>query len=363
VKDFTNFTVYNLEVMSLLVYGILSENTVNLNHIAESLPYWAQNSSLYKRFIRFFDKKMDLRGVGLFLLRRFLWLLFQRFKKIKLYLIIDRHEWHYGRKVNNLLTVMIYEPRLGIGIPIQVLDLNSRGNSSFLERELVLEEIYNILRDYLGRDLVELEVLGDREFIGEEWEEYTGKRFGNYTLRVRRDYEVKEGRRVGEIFEDMCRGEVRDIRRDGWRIVIKRLESSSDRRDECLALVTLDMESDAEEIIDRYRARWWIERMFFNMESNGFKISETHFRDSSKVEMLFYVMAICYYISEVVGKVLEKIGEEGRRSVFLRGVRKLKRLLRGILVREVEKIWEILLEYERKLRNDLVFALVAKGVQ
>ncbi len=99
---------------------------------------------------------------------------------------------------------MVYEPRLGIGIPIQVLDLNSRGDSSFSERELVLEEIYNILRDYLERDLVELEVLGDREFIGEEWEEYIGK------------------------------------------------------------------------------------------------------RDSIKVEMLFYVMAICYYISEVVGHALEQ---------------------------------------------------------
>jgi len=53
--------------MSLLVYGILSENTVNLNHIAESLPYWAKNDSLYKRFIRFLDKKIDLRGKSDFL--------------------------------------------------------------------------------------------------------------------------------------------------------------------------------------------------------------------------------------------------------------------------------------------------------
>ena len=83
--------------------------------------------------------------MGLFLLKRFLALLFQVYKnKIKLYLIIDRHEWHYGKKVNNLLTVMIYEPRLKVGVPIQALDLDSKGNSSFLVRKLVLEEIYNI---------------------------------------------------------------------------------------------------------------------------------------------------------------------------------------------------------------------------
>jgi len=350
--------------MSLLVYGILSENTVNLNHIAESLPYWAKNGSLYKRFIRFFDKKMDLRGVGLFLLKRFLFLLFQVLKKkIKLYLIIDRHEWHYGKKVNNLLTVMIYEPSLNIGLPIQAIDLNIKGNSSFFERELLLEEIYKVLREPLEKDLIEVEVLGDREFLGEEWEDYLGKKFGAYTLRVRKDYRVVGERTVGDIFEEMVSGEVREIRRDGWRVVIKRLEGRNDRRDECLALVTLDMESEAEEVIERYRDRWRTERMYFNMESNGFRISKTHFRDSSKIEMLFYVMVICYYLSEVVGKVKEKIGDEGRKSVFLRGLRKLKRILRGILVREVEKIWDILLEYERRLRNELIFALVAKGVQ
>ncbi len=62
----------------------------------------------------------------------------------------------------------------------------------------------------------------------------------------------------------------------------------------------------------------------------------------------------------------ESFGEDRRRrqeECIFKRVRKLKRLLRGILVKEVEKIWEILLEYERKLRNDLVFALVAKGVQ
>ena len=69
------------------------------------------------------------------------------------------------------------------------------------------------------------------------------------------------------------------------------------------------------------------------------------------------------YLSEVVRKVKEKIGDESKSSIFLKGLRELKRILKGILVREVEKIWEILLEYEKKLRNELIFVLVAKGVQ
>lgn len=92
-------------------------------------------------------------------------------------------------------------------------------------------------------------------------------------------------------------------------------------------------------------------------------MSKTHFRDSSKVEMLFYVMGICYYISEVAGKIGEKAGDSGRKSVFLRGLRELKRVLRGILVIEIEKIWEIILEYEKNFRKEMIFLLVAKGVQ
>jgi len=60
--------------------------------------------------------------------------------------------------------------------------------------------------------------------------------------------------------------------------------------------------------------------MFYNVESNGFKVSETHFRSTIKIEMLFYVVAISYYLSEVVGKISEELRGERRRSVFLKGV-------------------------------------------
>jgi len=352
--------------MTLLIYGFLSEHTSNLMHIADSLPYWAKNSSLYRRFTRFFESRRDLRGIGLFLLDKILVLLkpvFKEVRKVKIYLIIDRHEWHYGKKVNNLLVVSIYIPLVGIGVPIQVLDLDRRGNSSFEERELVLEEVYRKLREYIDKGLVEVEVLGDREFIGEEWEDYIGSRFGGYVIRVRKDYEVKDGVRVGDIFRDMERGEIRDIRRDGWRVIVKKLEEVEGRRDSCLALVTIDMGSEAEEVVERYKDRWKIERMFLNLESNGFRLGKTHLRESSKIEMLFYILSVCYYLSEVAGKLMEIEGVRGRKSVFLKGFRTIKRKLRGILVIEVEKIWELMMNFEEELSKHLPSNLAIKGVQ
>jgi len=59
------------------------------------------------------------------------------------------------------------------------------------------------------------------------------------------------------------------------------------------------------------------------MESNGFRISDTRFRDSSKVEMLVYILAICYYLSEVAGRLNEKEWMKGKKSIFLVGSRRV----------------------------------------
>ena len=203
--------MYGLETMTLLIYGFIPEHTSSLMQVADSVPYHAKPSSLYRRFTRFFESKKDLRGIGLFLLEKIFVLLkpyFKKCKKARIYLIIDRHEWHYGEKINNLLVVSIYIPSVNIGFPVQVLDLDRKGNSSTEERKLVLGEVYRVLKGYMDEGLVEVEVLGDREFIGEEWSEYIGSKFGGYIIRVKKDYEVKDGKLVEDIVRDMGEGEV-----------------------------------------------------------------------------------------------------------------------------------------------------------
>ncbi len=50
-----------------------------------------------------------------------------------------------------MLAVTIYIPFVRIGFPVQVLDLGRKGNSSFEERELVIEEIYRKLKGYIDK--------------------------------------------------------------------------------------------------------------------------------------------------------------------------------------------------------------------
>ena len=61
---------------------------------------------------------------------------FKKGKKVKIYVIIDRHEWYYGKKVNNLLVVFVY-----MSFPVQVLDLDRKMNSP-------LEKLWELTREF-----------------------------------------------------------------------------------------------------------------------------------------------------------------------------------------------------------------------
>jgi len=52
-----------------------------------------------------------------------------------------------------------------------------------------------------------------------------------------------------------------------------------------------------------------------------------------------------------------------KKSIFLVGFRGVKRIFREIFLREIERIWEILVEFESRFRMDLAFDLVTKSVQ
>lgn len=78
-------------------------------------------------------------------------------------------------------------------------------------------------------------------------------------------------------------------------IVISRLDEVSGRRDVCLAVLTDDYESSCYMILDDYGLRWKIERAFFNIESNGWEVRRTHLKCAKRVEMMFYIILVCYF--------------------------------------------------------------------
>ena len=118
-----------------MIEGILKARTVNLKDVVTKVNYSSNVDSLYRRFQRLFQKEMEFCGIGIFLLQSFLKMYFIAFHTpIKIYLSIDRHEWNYGSKTNNLLVAHLFEPITGIDFPVSVIDLDRHGNSSTLDR-------------------------------------------------------------------------------------------------------------------------------------------------------------------------------------------------------------------------------------
>ena len=210
-------------------------------------------------------------------------------------------------------------------------EMNLVGNGLF-SKEL-LEDVLWYLRPLIREGRLEVTLMGDREFLGEKWEEFLAVHDLDYLLRVRRDYRLPDGTAVEEIYSRLKVGGTSEIKVDGWRLIVHRLESCTGRRDDCLALITLDTRSSASLLLKKYRRRWMIERGFFNMNTNGFEIKRTRITSPARLEMLVYLMMFCYFLVMVVGLLREqlygvRIKKHGHRatSVFLNGLRTLLRM-------------------------------------
>jgi len=81
------------------------------------------------------------------------------FHNQSLYLTVDRTNWKWGEKNLNILTLgIVYK---GAAIPVYWLVLNKQSNSNQRERIALLQRF---IRQF-GRS----GILGEREFIGNQW--------------------------------------------------------------------------------------------------------------------------------------------------------------------------------------------------
>lgn len=334
------FTHYNSVTISYLIEGILKARTTNLAEIVHHIDYDGLSSSLYKQFQRFFRKEMEIGGLSFYLVEDFINTLLSVFhKRLHLYLSIDRHNWKFGSKDNNLLAVHLFEPTTGIDFPVHVLDLNHAGNSSTFSRIKILNDISCFLEPYINASQIRVTVLGDREFIGNDWQEYLQLNFNSSVLRLKRSFTMDNGLTVAEVYNNLSINEIYEYTNDTYKIVIKRLPPIKGRRDSCLALISYDKSLSVRRILSIYKIRWGIERAFFNLESNGFNTRDTHLDKPKRIEMMVFILFACYYFSVITGYLnsLERripVKNHGYKamSLFLSGRRFLCGLLNKYII-------------------------------
>ena len=228
-------------------------------------------------------------------------------KRRKWDVIFDRTNWKLGKQHLNILFLAVRLNGIAVPILFKFLKDKKSGNSNQEDRKELIKKFIKIFgKKCLGT------ILGDREFIGQEWMNWMNKEGLDYCIRLKEGWckvtppngcsmEIKHcfvGLKKGqEIRLGLCQlGEGKETvhccitgmrnEQGEWIIVAH----SEGLRDPC----------------GLYKERWRIESMFKAMKSSGFNLEDTHITFPERLECLIGILsivcAICYKSGEIIVK-------------------------------------------------------------
>jgi len=188
-----------------MLLALVRLKRMNLTQLALAFASQAKPKSRYRRLQRFFQEAVfDYDAIARLIMQMF------EFYEKSYYLTLDRTNWKWGEKNLNILTLgIVYK---GAAIPVYWLVLNKQGNSNQRERIALLQRF--IAR--FGRQGI-LGVLGDREFIGDQWWQWLSDQDIPYLIRMKENQLLTacpgQERPVRSLFADLDVGKSRALRK------------------------------------------------------------------------------------------------------------------------------------------------------
>src|SRR5690606_9364018 len=162
-----------LFTLAALVLALVRFRTTNLARLCLALPGRAHETSAYRRLQRFFaEVALDAA--------RLHGLLSGLPPDAPLTLALDRTEWKTAGRPHNLLVVGYL--RHGVVVPLAWRALGKRGSSHQQERIALLRALFERLPPERVAAL-----LGDREFIGEDFLGWLDRRGISFVIRARKN--------------------------------------------------------------------------------------------------------------------------------------------------------------------------------
>jgi len=296
LNDHFRMNKARMECLSGMIIALLQVRTISIPHLSTYFPSAAKISSRQRRIHRFIKEvHIEFNHVAEFIMNLF------HFKEKEIYLSIDRTNWKYGLKnINFLVLAVVYK---GAAVPIYWLLLNKKGNSNTRERIAILKRFTKQFKDQkiLG-------VLGDREFIGDDWLSWLNNEDITYYMRIRKNQITNtissKETRVENLFHDLTQGQtcfLRKKRRLGHQTVYLsglRLEDNE------LLIIASNVKSIKS--IEIYGKRWEIETLFSDMKGRGFHIEDTRVTKLNRLKKLFLVPVIAFCWSHKCGDYKDK---------------------------------------------------------
>ena len=301
-----------LRFLTLFLIALFRVRTVNLSSLSLAMPSKAEADSRYKRLQRFFSG-FDLdygdwaRGMMNLMAIPQPWTL-----------AIDRTNWKVGKVDHNILMLAVVHE--GVAIPILWWMLDKRGNSSQIERILLMEEFRELF------PAVQVSALtADQAFVGSHWfRSLLNDPKLPFRSRIRESELLFDGTQSinsKRLFEGLQVGEQRVLKhkRRLWghwvQVAALKLQDG-----ELLIVVT---QQAVETAITDYGKRWSIETRFGILKSRGFNLEDTHLKEMERLSKLvaLLTLAMCWalrvgdWLSQQKAIEIKKHGRKAK-SVF-----------------------------------------------
>jgi transposase len=287
-----------IHMVQKIIVGMIKAKTVNLVDISNHFDKGKQES--HYRAIQLFFQKQDLEDDDV--IDFIIDLLFEKNQKLKL--IMDRTDWQFGQTRHNLLVISVsYE---NTAIPLMIKPLERKGNSNTAQR---IEMMDNILK-IIPSERIEV-LLGDREFIGDDWFKYLVSKEIPFIMRIRENINV--GYQEGNNYKSSSIKELMKIRKEynekihiGTQILKLSGRWGKEEKDTPeIALISYK----AQDVLELYRRRWDIETGFKCLKTKGFNLEDTHLRESRRIRTLVQItgMAMAIFMGSMPEDEKEKV--------------------------------------------------------
>ena len=337
-------------LLAWLMIALLEKTRAHLFRLAEKLPLDETTDMARRQRVRRFLSNSRIH-VTLFipaLLRLLRPLLLDVPEVI---LSMDRTEWRKrGQGVNVLSVALVLD---GITFPLYWVVLSRPGATGMQQWQDVLTPVLDVLRSTCWLSGHPLTVAADREFASPKLSEWLFDTYRvNSVLRLKRSEYLNQGltcQKVDDWLRPFRCGQCRFLRDC-------RVTQSSHFR----VNVALQWEKGYEEpwvilsthrtfpaTIQAYRKRWGIEPMYRHWKSSAFDIEGTRVTDPLRIARLLIPIALCYALCGLEGRREQAAGEvrnahrdKRTTSLFLRGLTRFTRLLRGLDVSRVHQFFE-----------------------
>ena len=319
------------DCFAAFIITAVEAKSILLGEVAKRLPGTARGKSKFHRLQDFFrEVRLDFNAVS-----RMIMGFIDKVSKQPLVLSLDRTGWRIrGGHEYNLLVLSVC---LGdMGLPILWCDLRRLGNSAARKRQRLVQRFLRLF----GRNRMQC-IIGDREFVGENWFAWLTKERIPFLMRLRQNNYIAnvggKGTKAEHLFHHLRFGEILDL---GVRRAFKTKMGICATRTRAGELLILGYHEglDGQTALAMYRQRWNIETGFEKLKTHGFHLESSRLYGGGKIERVLAALALAAawsyaggrWSTESIAPIKRKKHGRPEQSIFARGLELLVGVFHGI---------------------------------